>query len=175
MEIAGREMCDWMELGEEGSVDGREIKLIPCTIPDLFVFYADQVVIKVWRLLTKEGAVFVQQSHLNAMKWWDWKNCYVRDTQLLRNWRFRSDMNLCWLAKKHSSYATLVYTSVVRRKWGISLLLEWDLVGQPGDVQNMVISLLPAGHPPCSDATPCSLFLSPLLPWGSSDAFSISR
>lgn len=35
------------------------------------------------------------------------------------------------------------------------MLLEWceNLVGQPGDVQNMVISLLPAGHPPSSDAT----------------------
>jgi hypothetical protein len=99
---------------------GREIKLIPCTIPELIVFCASQFVIKLLRVLTKDraGFLFLQQSHLNAMKCWDWKNCYVRDTQLLRNWRIRSDMNLCWLAK-HSSYATLVHTSVVRRKWGI--------------------------------------------------------
>jgi hypothetical protein len=39
---------------------------LPCRIHNLFVFYADRVVIKVSKVLTKERAVFVQQSHLNA-------------------------------------------------------------------------------------------------------------
>jgi hypothetical protein len=49
-------------------LDGRDIKLVPCTIPDLFVFYAYRVMIKFSRVLTKKRTVFVQQSHLNAMK-----------------------------------------------------------------------------------------------------------
>jgi hypothetical protein len=43
-------------------------KLVSCTITELFVLYADRVVIEVSRVSTKDRAVFLQQSHLNVVK-----------------------------------------------------------------------------------------------------------